>query len=223
MIRFRLRHRFGARMLSLALLAWAAMPLGPLDTWAQGGGGVLRIGMTAADIPYTGGQPDQGFEGCRFIGNQLYDPLVRWDLSQGEQLPSVVPGLAESWEVRPDDTTKWVFKLRQGVKFHDGTGFKADAVVWNWEALRNKDAPQYDARQAGLVSARGTVIQDVRKLDDYSVKFATSRPSSFVPYQLTYVFYVSPSQWEKVGRDWKALAQYAGWDRSFQISSASAT
>jgi hypothetical protein len=45
---------------------------------AQGRGGVLRIGMTAADIPYTGGQPDQGFEGFRFIGYQLYDPLVRW-------------------------------------------------------------------------------------------------------------------------------------------------
>lgn len=59
-------------------------------------GGTLRIGMTAADIPYTGGQPDQGFEGFRFIGYQLYDPLVRWDLSQGEQLPAIVPGLAES-------------------------------------------------------------------------------------------------------------------------------
>ena len=103
MIRFTRRFRFGARVLSLALLAWAAMPL---DTWAQGRGGVLRIGMTAADIPYTGGQPDQGFEGFRFIGNQLYDPLARWDLSQGERLPSIVPGLAESWEVRADDPTK---------------------------------------------------------------------------------------------------------------------
>jgi peptide/nickel transport system substrate-binding protein len=72
---------------------------------AQGQGGVLRIGMTAADIPFTGGQPDQGFEGFRFIGFQLCDPLVRWDLSQGEQLPALVPGLAEAWEVRRDDPT----------------------------------------------------------------------------------------------------------------------
>ena len=96
--------------------------------WAQGKGGVLRIRMTAADIPYTGGQPDQGFEGFRFVGYQLYDPLVRWDLSQGEELPAIVPGLAESWEVRPEDPTKWLFKLRRGVKFHDGSEFNADAV-----------------------------------------------------------------------------------------------
>src|SRR5215831_7439749 len=88
---------------------------------AQGRGGVLRIGMTAADIPHTGGQPDQGFEGFRFIGFQLYDSLVRWDLSQGERLPDLVPGLAEGWEVSQADTTKWIFHLRRGAKFHDGT------------------------------------------------------------------------------------------------------
>jgi len=48
--------------------------------WAQGKGGVRCIGMTAADISYAGGQADQGFEGFRFVGYQLYDPLVRWDL-----------------------------------------------------------------------------------------------------------------------------------------------
>ena len=83
---------------------------------------------------------------------------MRWDLSQGEQLPTIVPALAESWEVRPDDPTKWVFKLRRGVKFHDGTDFNADAVIWNWDAVKNKDAPQFDPRQAGLVAARGIVV-----------------------------------------------------------------
>src|SRR5688572_30152373 len=77
-------------------------------TWAvaaaqSGKGGVLRIGMTAADIAYTAGQPDQGFEGFRFVGYPLYDALVRWDLSQGERLPDLLPGLAESWEVDKDD------------------------------------------------------------------------------------------------------------------------
>ena len=45
----------------------------------------LRIAMTAADIPLTLGQPDQGFEGNRFTGIPLYDALVEWDLSQGEK------------------------------------------------------------------------------------------------------------------------------------------
>jgi len=42
---------------------------------------VLRIGMTAADIPRTLGQPDQGFEGNRFTGLTMYDGLTLWDLS----------------------------------------------------------------------------------------------------------------------------------------------
>ena len=45
---------------------------------------VLRIGMTAADIPRTLGQPDQGFEGNRFTGLTMYDALTGWDLSSAE-------------------------------------------------------------------------------------------------------------------------------------------
>ena len=114
-----------AVLVLLAALSW------PPAAEAQARGGVLRIGMTAADIPYTGGQPDQGFEGFRFIGFQLYDGLVRWDLSQGDTLPALVPGLAESWEISKDDPIKWTFTLRRGVKFHDGSPFNADAFLWN--------------------------------------------------------------------------------------------
>ena len=42
---------------------------------------VLRIAMTAGDIPRTLGQPDQGFEGNRFTGLTIYDALTMWDLS----------------------------------------------------------------------------------------------------------------------------------------------
>src|SRR5216683_685719 len=155
-----------------------ALALAWTPVLAQGKGGVLRIGMTSADIPYTGGIPDQGFEGYRFIGYPLYDALIHWDLSQGERLADLVPGLAESWEVRADDPTKWIFKLRRGVKFHDGTDFNADAVLWNWDKVRTKDAPQYDVRQAGFVTPRISTIQSWRKLDDSTVEFTTMRPSS---------------------------------------------
>jgi peptide/nickel transport system substrate-binding protein len=201
-----------ALMLGFTLI-WA------LPLMAQGRGGVLRIGMTAADIPHTGGQPDQGFEGFRFIGFQLYDGLTRWDLSQGDTLPKVAPGLAESWEVRADEPTKWVFKLRRGVKFHDGTDFNADAVLWNWDKIRTKDAPQYDPRQAGIIANRiAGVLQSWRKLDDYTVEFTTARPSSFVPFQVIYVVYESPTQWEKLGRDWRALANNPAGTGPFKLT-----
>jgi peptide/nickel transport system substrate-binding protein len=98
-------RRFLVSALTLGLTLGAAS-----GAFAQGH---LRIGMTASDIPYTGGQPDNGFEGFRFVGNQSYEPLIGWDLTRGDRLPPLVPGLAESWEVKKGDPTKWVFKLRR--------------------------------------------------------------------------------------------------------------
>jgi peptide/nickel transport system substrate-binding protein len=191
----------GGVVVGLMALAIAWTPL-----LAQGKGGTLRIGMTAADIANTAGIPDQGFEGYRFVGYQLYDALVRWDLSQGERLPDIAPALAESWEVDKNDVHRWVFKLRQGVKFHDGSDFNANAVIWNWDKIRNKEAPQYDTKQAGEVAPRLTAIKSYKKIDDYTVEFTTTQPSSFVLFQLIYVLYSSPAQWDKVGKDWRAFA-----------------
>jgi peptide/nickel transport system substrate-binding protein len=185
---------------------------------AQGKGGTLRIGMTAADIANTAGIPDQGFEGYRFVGYQLYDALVRWDLSQGERLPDIVPALAESWEVDKNDVHRWVFKLRRGVKFHDGSDFNADAVIWNWDKIRNKEAPQFDTKQAGEVAPRLTAIKGYKKIDDYTVEFTTTQPSSFVLFQLIYVLYSSPAQWDKVGKDWRAFAANPSGTGPFKMS-----
>jgi peptide/nickel transport system substrate-binding protein len=191
----------GGMVAGLVVLAIAWTP-----ALAQGKGGILRIGMTAADIANTAGIPDQGFEGYRFVGYQLYDALVRWDLSQGERLPDIAPALAESWEVDKNDAHPWVLKLRQGVKFHDGSDFNADAVIWNWDKIRNKEAPQYDTKQAGEVAPRLTAIKSYKKIDDYTVEFTTTQPSGFVLFQLIYVLYSSPAQWDKVGKDWRAFA-----------------
>ncbi len=146
--------------------------------------GTLRIGMTASDIPYTGGQTDQGFEGFRFVAYQIYEPLIAWDLSRSDKLPALVPGLAESWEVRKDQPTKWVFKLRKGVKFHDGSAFNADAVLFTFDSIKNKGAPQHDSYGAAQLSWRITALKAVRKNDEYTVEFETTSTSSFVPYQL---------------------------------------
>ena len=87
----------------------------------------LRIAMTLADIPLTDGAPDQGTEGIRFLGYTIYDPLVRWDLSSADHPARLVPGLATSWKQDLQDPTRWIFELRQGVRFHDGSIFNADA------------------------------------------------------------------------------------------------
>ena len=104
---------------------------------------VLRIGMTAADIPRTLGQPDQGFEGNRFTGLTMYDALTMWDLSSVDKASVMIPGLATEWAVDDANKKKWIFKLRPGVKFHDGSPFNADAVVWNVDKVLNDKAPQF--------------------------------------------------------------------------------
>src|SRR5690348_17743033 len=89
---------------------------------------VLRIAMTASDIPTTTGMPNNGFEGMRFLGYPIFEGLVLWDLGRADKLAGLKPGLAERWEQSDEDKKTWIFHLRQGVKFHDGTDFDADAV-----------------------------------------------------------------------------------------------
>src|SRR5471032_1220987 len=146
---------------------------------------ILRIGMTAADIPRTLGQPDQGFEGNRFTGLTMYDGLTQWDLSHEKGPSELIPDLATSWQVDPKDHTKWIFKLRPGVKFHDGSPFNADAVVWNVDKVLNKSAPNFDPSQVGVTASRMPTLRSARKIDDLTVELTTSEPDSFLPINLT--------------------------------------
>lgn len=156
---------------------------------------VLRIGMTAADIPRTHGQPDQGFEGNRFTGIPMYDALTHWDLSKADAPSVLIPGLATEWAADATDKTKWVFKLRPGVKFHDGSPFNADAVVWNVEKVLKKEAAHFDPSQVGVTVSRMPTLRSARKIDDLTVELTTSEPDSFLPINLTNLFMASPAHW----------------------------
>jgi peptide/nickel transport system substrate-binding protein len=159
---------------------------------------VVRIGMTAADIPKTVGQPDQGFEGNRFTGNTMYDGLTQWDLSSAEKASVVIPGLATEWAVSPDDKTKWIFKLRPGVKFHDGSDFSADAVVWNVEKVLKQDAAHFDASQVGVTASRMPNLRSAKKIDAMTVELTTAAPDALLPINLTNLFMASPAHWQKL-------------------------
>ncbi|HEX8164801.1 MAG TPA: ABC transporter substrate-binding protein [Beijerinckiaceae bacterium] len=156
----------------------------------------LRIGMTAADIPRTLGQPDQGFEGNRFTGIPIYDSLTQWDLSKEKEASVLIPGVATEWKADDADKTKWVFRLRPGVKFHDGSAFNADAVVWNVQKVLDKAAPHFDPSQVGVTASRMPTLRTARKIDDLAVEFTTSEPDAFLPINLTNLFMASPAHWE---------------------------
>src|SRR5215467_2841026 len=103
---------------------------------------VVRYGISMADIPLTTGQPDRGAGGYQFTGYTIYDPLVSWEMNVADRPGKLVPGLATEWKVDPADKTKWHFTLRKGVKFHDGSPFNADAVIWDLDKALDEKAPQ---------------------------------------------------------------------------------
>ena len=73
----------------------------------------------------------------------LFNGLVEKDWTADAEFPPIVPGLATSWSVSDDGKT-YTFKLRQGVKFHDGSPFNAEAANFNFQRMTDPKHPSYD-------------------------------------------------------------------------------
>ncbi|MFG1425634.1 ABC transporter substrate-binding protein [Roseixanthobacter glucoisosaccharinicivorans] len=185
----------------------AAATLGglPRPVFAQAASS-LNYGISMTDVPLTTGQPDRGAGAYQFTGLTLYDPLVAWELDVADRPGKMIPGLATSWEADPTDRKNWIFKLREGVKFHDGSPFNADAVIWNLEKIMNTQAPQFDARQAAQVKPRLPSLASYKKLDDMTVQITAKGVDALFPYQMMWFLISSPTQFQKVGGDWAKFA-----------------
>ncbi|MDE4143649.1 MULTISPECIES: ABC transporter substrate-binding protein [Rhodobacterales] len=105
------------------------------------------------------------------MNGQIYESLVTRDADLTLQ-----PELAESWEAGSDG---WTFKLREGVKFHDGADFTAEDVVFSFERA-NHEASDYKEQAKNVTS--------VEVIDDYTVKLMTDGPNPILPNQLTSIY-----------------------------------
>lgn len=94
------------------------------------------------------------------INTNIYEGLVRYS----DKTTEIEPSLAESWEVSDDGLT-YTFHLREGVKFHDGTDFNAEAVKYNFDRQLPGNATE-DMPYAGFVFA---AVTEVIAEDDYTV------------------------------------------------------
>jgi peptide/nickel transport system substrate-binding protein len=146
-------HSLRTATLALALAAAVALPA--FDAGAK----TLRW-ANRGDMQTT--DPHSQNEGLtNNINSLIYEFLVQRDKQLG-----LVPSLAESWtQINP---TTWRFKLRPGVKFHDGTPFTADDVVFSYERARGETSQlRAYANAAGIP----------KKIDDLTVEFTTSGPN----------------------------------------------
>lgn len=117
-----------------------------------------------------------------YLGN-IYEGLIRRGADLG-----IEPALAERWEIL--EPTRWRFHLRKGVKFHDGSAFSADDVVFSAERVR-ADGSDLKTR----------IAQDTKvvKVDDHTVDFVTTNPNPILHVEWASWFIMSKSWAEKNG------------------------
>ncbi|HEY6720753.1 MAG TPA: ABC transporter substrate-binding protein [Burkholderiales bacterium] len=137
-------------------------------------GAELRIGMaadvTSMDPHFLNIAPNTN------ISWHVFDALTHVD-----EDARLIPGLALSW--RAINATTWEFKLRRGVKFHDGSEFTAEDAVFSIERTLKVPNGQFQ------IYAQRIVGKQI--VDKYTLRLRTATPDAMVPYDLDSIFIVS--------------------------------
>lgn len=190
----------GALTLSATFCTTGVLVAPSSSASSRGSGGKLIVGMTAGNIPPldTVLAGEQGYEGDRFVGFQLYDGLTRFDLLQSTSTPKVVPDLATSWSADATGTA-WTFQLRHGVTFQDGTPLNAAAVIFNLNRYFNPSFQYFDAAISAEASALFAKPRNWQATGPMTVQITLSAPDSHLPSDLTTLFMASPTAVERYG------------------------
>jgi peptide/nickel transport system substrate-binding protein len=115
------------------------------------------------------------------VTHHIYDGLVKWDDKQA----NIIGDLAESWELEDDNT--WIFNLKQGVTFQDGTEFTADSVKYSLEEIQVGE-------RGWAFSSLFSVPMEIEAVDKYTAKVVTETPYSCLLPNLTIVGMLNPEQ-----------------------------
>jgi len=162
---------------AMSVLAMICLTLAPPATAAAQK--EIKIALTADAVHVD---PQQGNElTSNIMFNHFYDTLVR----RTAEL-DFVPGLAESWELKDDRT--WVFKLRKGVKFHNGDELQASDVLFSIERCKNQ-----------LMSNLVRYIAEAKALDNYTVQIKTPKPYAVLHMDLSEFHILNEKYVKQVG------------------------
>ncbi|MBT53723.1 MAG: ABC transporter substrate-binding protein [Mameliella sp.] len=173
-----------------------ALTLGTLSgTQAQTPPGVLIVGQIAEPKALDPAAVT-AVNDFRILMN-VYDGLVRYKDGTLE----VEPALATDWTIS-EDGTEYTFTLRDGVKFHDGSDFNAEAVKFNFERMLNEDHPYHDTGPFPL-SFFFSAVETVEAVDETTVKFTLNSPYAPFLSNLAYPtgLLVSPAAVEEHGAE----------------------
>jgi peptide/nickel transport system substrate-binding protein len=147
-------------------------------------GGILKI-ITARSPVSLGAPWKPGSPGDPPVRDPVAETLLHID---NNGLPA--PWLFTSWQLSPD-TKSIVFKLKQGVKFHDGTDFNADAVKYNLDLCKT----------AGTVTGL-TSVASIDAVDPYTIRFNLLQYDASILNGLSLAYIISPAAAQKNGQDW---------------------
>jgi peptide/nickel transport system substrate-binding protein len=167
--------------------AAAAPTVAPTAVAAAGSGGSLAYGLSF-DVDDTLDPQVTNFDSTIRITLNVCEPLV-WEPEPGK----FVPGLADSWDVTPD-AMQYTFKLKKGVKFHDGTPFNAEAVKFTLDRVVDP------ATKAGQSHDQLGPYDHTEIVDDNTVKVVMKQPYAPLLTNLNgYLGIVSPTAVQKMG------------------------
>ena len=140
-----------------------------------------------------------GYENQRLIAHMIYEGLTKRDVSDPDVPAGVAPALAESWEVSEDGLT-YTFSLREGVVFHDGTPWDADAAIYNFERYLDENHPNYDPALLSWFNP-GAYIESVEKVDDLTITLHLHTPYAYLLEDLYSIYFGSPAVLEASGSE----------------------
>lgn len=189
------------------------------DSHAKGGTFIFGRGGDSVGLDPALEEDGESFKVC----DNIYDTLIQYKDGSTE----IEPGLAESWE-SSEDGLLWTFHLRKDVKFHDGTPFNAEAVLFSLNRQHEKAHPFNDVSGSyvyWVATGLAEIVDKISAIDDFTVQISLKTAYSPFIYTIAITPFsiVSPTAVKKWGDEYfnnpvgTGPFKFSRWDKKDKI------